>query len=145
MRQALDEAAKAYRMCEVPIGAVVVLDGRIIGRGRNAKEVLNDPTAHAEVMALRAAAEAEGSWRLCGSTLYVTKEPCPMCAGAMVQARVERLVYGAPDEKYGAAGSVFSIADTPALNHRMVVTGGVLQEECAQILQDFFRELRISR
>ncbi|MDD3927951.1 MAG: tRNA adenosine(34) deaminase TadA [bacterium] len=143
MREALDEAAKAYRMCEVPIGAVVVSDGRIIGRGRNAKELLNDPTAHAEVMALRAAAEFAGSWRLCGSSLYVTKEPCPMCAGAMVQARVERLVYGVPDEKYGAAGSVFDIANTPALNHRLEVTGGVLQEECAQILLNFFRELRV--
>lgn len=142
MREALDEAAKAYRMCEVPIGAVVVLNGRVIGRGWNAKELLNDPTAHAEIMALREAAKTENSWRLCGSSLYVTKEPCPMCAGAMVQARVERLVYGAPDVKYGAAGSVFNIVDAPALNHRMEVTGGILQEECAHILLKFFRELR---
>jgi tRNA(adenine34) deaminase len=142
MSLALREAEAAYEEDEVPVGAVVVHEGRIIGRGHNLRETLSDPTAHAEILALTAAAEALGSWRLEGATLYVTLEPCPMCAGALVNARVDRLVFGAFDPKAGACGSLFDIVRDPRLNHRLSVAGGVLAEEGGALLTTYFREKR---
>ncbi|MGE5606107.1 MAG: tRNA adenosine(34) deaminase TadA [Bacteroidota bacterium] len=142
MREAIVEAAKAAREGEVPIGAVIVLDNQIIAKAHNLRETNGDPTAHAEILALRGAACLKGHWRLLGTTLYTTLEPCPMCAGAMVMARVERLVYGASDPKAGAAGSLMNIVQDPRLNHSLEVTGGVLEEECKLLLKDFFRERR---
>jgi len=142
MRMALDEARRAEQVGEVPVGALVVLEDRVLGAGGNRTITDCDPTAHAEMVALRAAAKAVGNYRLEGATLYVTIEPCAMCAGAMVQARISRLVYGADDPKAGAVRSVFAIADHPQLNHRVAVTGGVLGEECAALLQSFFAARR---
>ena len=142
MREALAEAKKAYVLGEVPIGAVVVLNDEIIGRGHNLREVLSDSTAHAEIMAMREAARHIGDWRLAGTTLYSTIEPCAMCAGALVQFRVQTLVYGAPDPKAGAVDSVMDIVREPRFNHRLEVITGVLEKECAEIIQSFFRELR---
>jgi len=142
MRRALLEAKKAYLKGEVPVGAVIVADGQVVARAHNRKEELHDPTAHAEMLAIREAASRLASWRLLGATIYVTLEPCAMCAGALVLARVQRLVYGAPDPKAGAAGSVTNLVQHEALNHRLEVTGGVLQEECAALLQQFFADLR---
>jgi tRNA(adenine34) deaminase len=142
MRQALAEAGKAQALGEVPVGAVAVLDSRIIGRGHNRKESDRDPTAHAEIIALRQAAAALGNWRLVGVTLYSTLEPCPMCAGAMIQARLERLVYGAPDVRFGADGSVVNVLGVADFNHRVAVSAGLLADEAAALLQDFFRRLR---
>ncbi|MGE5598271.1 MAG: tRNA adenosine(34) deaminase TadA [Bacteroidota bacterium] len=145
MREALLEAEKALALSEVPVGAVLVMDGEIVGRGHNRRETEADPTAHAEIIALREAARRRRHWRLHGTTLYVTLEPCPMCAGALVNARVDRLVYGAPDAKAGAAGSVLAVADNPALNHRVAVSGGVLADEAAGLLRSFFRARRADR
>lgn len=143
MGQALREARKAYAAGEVPVGAVVVRAGRIISRAWNQVETLKDATAHAEMLALTAAEEAVGDWRLDQCTLYVTKEPCPMCAGAIVHCRPERLVFGCPDPKAGAAGSWINLLEAnPPLNHRCDVTAGVLGDECLFILQSFFREAR---
>lgn len=142
MRMALDEARRAEQAGEVPVGAVVVLEERVIGAGGNRTITDCDPTAHAEVVALRAAAQGVRNYRLAGATLYVTIEPCAMCAGAMVQARVARLVYGADDPKAGAVRTLFGIADHPQLNHRVAVTSGVLREECAALLQSFFAARR---
>lgn len=142
MRRALLEAKKAYLKGEVPVGAIIVADGQVVARAHNRKEELQDPTAHAEMLAIREAATRLGSWRLLGTTMYVTLEPCAMCAGALVLARVERLVYGTPDPKAGAAGSVTNLVQHDALNHRLEVTSGVLQEECAALLQQFFADLR---
>lgn len=142
MRAALREAAKAEQRQEVPVGAVVVLDGGIIGRGYNQPIRRHDPTAHAEMLALRKAAKKVGNYRLLNATLYVTVEPCAMCAGAMVHARVRRLVYGVADAKAGGVESVFRIADHPKLNHRVEVQSGVLADECRQILQRFFQTRR---
>ena len=142
MEQALAEARKALASDDVPVGAVVVRDGQIIGRGCNQREKLADPTAHAELIALTAAAAAIGHWRLEGCTLYVTLEPCPMCAGALVLARLDRLVFGAFDPKSGACGSLYNIPQDPRLNHRLEVAGGVLAEPCAELLRDFFRRQR---
>jgi tRNA(adenine34) deaminase len=142
MREALREAEKARRADEVPVGCVIVHQGRAVGRAHNQRETLRDPTAHAEMIAITQAAEALASWRLEGCTLYVTLEPCAMCAGAMVLGRVERLVYGAADPKAGAVASVFRLLDEPRLNHRVQVTGGVLADECGAILTDFFRGKR---
>lgn len=142
MKEAIDEAERAGAIGEVPIGAVVVSDGRIIGRGHNLREKESDPTAHAEIVAIRQAAHRIGSWRLTECTLYATIEPCPMCAGALVMARVERLVYGATDPKAGAVDSLFDVVRDTRLNHRMDVTAGVLQNECAALMQAFFRRLR---
>jgi tRNA(adenine34) deaminase len=128
---------------DVPIGAVCVRDNQIIGRGHNRREAEGDPTAHAEVLALRDAAQTLGSWRLEGVTLYVTLEPCPMCAGALWLARVDRLVFGAWDEKAGACGSLFDIPRDPRLNHRLQVRGGVLEEECKTLLKEFFQQRRL--
>lgn len=145
MREALEEARKAYDLGEVPIGAVVVLDDQIIGRGHNLREVLNDSTAHAEIMAMRQAATKLGDWRLAGSILYSTIEPCPMCAGAIVQFRVQTLVYGAADPKAGAVDSLVDLVRDPRFNHRVEVITGVLEEECAGIIKAFFRELRAGK
>jgi len=142
MREALRQAELAAAEEEIPVGAVAVLNGRIIGRGYNRTEALQDPTAHAEVLAITAAANAIGSRRLEGVTLYVTLEPCCMCAGALVLARVERLVFGAWDPKAGACGTLYNIPQDERLNHRLVVQGGVLQEECGAILSKFFKTLR---
>ncbi len=142
MRQALALAQRAEAAGEVPVGALVVLDNAVIGEGWNCPISTNDPTAHAEIVALRAAALHVGNYRLTGASLYVTLEPCPMCAGAMVQARVARVVYGAADPIAGAAGSVFNILSAPSLNHRAQLQGGVLQEECTHMLKAFFRARR---
>ena len=143
MGQALREARKAYAAGEVPVGAVVVREGRIIARAWNQVETLRDATAHAEMLALTAAQESLGDWRLERCTLYVTKEPCPMCAGAIVHCRPVRVVFGCPDQKAGAAGGWINLLDsTPPLNHRCEISSGVLGEECLFILQSFFREAR---
>jgi tRNA(adenine34) deaminase len=139
MRAALEEAALAAAHADVPIGAVVVAaDGSILGRGHNRREADGDPTAHAELLALRAAAQAIGGWRLTGCTLVVTLEPCTMCAGAAVLARIDRIVYGAPDPKAGAAGSLWDVVRDRRLNHRPEVQSGVAAEECAALLHTFF-------
>jgi tRNA(adenine34) deaminase len=142
MRAALREAGEAARRDEVPVGAVVVHGGRIIGRGFNQREMLKDPTAHAEMIAITQAAAALEGWRLEGATLYVTLEPCLMCAGAIVNARIPRVVFGAPDPKAGACGSLYQVGLDPRLNHRFEVTGGVLAAECAALLQEFFARKR---
>lgn len=142
MRLALEEAALAPQHEDVPIGAIAVLDGRIIGRGRNRREIDRDPTAHAEMIALRAASQAVRHWRLDGVTLYCTLEPCAMCAGAMVLARLPRLVYATDDPKAGAGGSVLDILNHPRLNHRVQVEKGLFAEEAAALLVAFFARLR---
>ena len=144
MRLAMAEAARALEHDDVPIGAVVVrwTDGAVLGAAHNERERREDPTAHAEVLALRAAAAALGSWRVLEATLFVTLEPCTMCAGAIVLARVPRVVFGCTDPKAGAAGSVLSLLDVQALNHRPEVVGGVLAEDCAASLREFFRARR---
>lgn len=142
MREALLLARQAEAAGEVPVGAVLVKDGKLIGSGWNQPIGAHDPTAHAEVMALRAAAKAAGNYRLVDTTLYVTLEPCAMCSGALVHARVARLVYGAADPKSGAAGSVFDLVRTDKLNHRLAVEGGVLAEECGGLLREFFSRKR---
>lgn len=145
MAQALEEAARAAEAEEVPIGAVVVLGGEIVGRGRNAVIAEGDPTAHAEIVALRRAARRLGNYRLPGLTLYATLEPCPMCAGALLQARVDRLVYGAADPKGGAVVSLARLLDDATQIHRVEVVGGVLAEESQRLLQEFFRARRPTR
>ena len=142
MRAALEQAFEAGRRGEVPVGAVIVLDGQIAGTGFNQPIAANDPTAHAEVVAIRRASELRGNYRLTGATLYVTIEPCQMCVGAMVHARVARLVYGAREPKAGAIESVMRAHEHPALNHRMTATGGVLEEECRAVMQQFFQDRR---
>ncbi|MCG3138273.1 MAG: tRNA-specific adenosine deaminase [Phycisphaerae bacterium] len=142
MRMALREAELAYQADEIPVGAVVVYQDRIIGRGHNQRELLHDPTAHAEMLALTAAAEYLVSWRLEQCTLYVTLEPCPMCAGALVQARLSRLVFGALDPKAGACGSLYNLHNDPRLNHRFDVTAGVLADDSALLLRTFFQNKR---
>ncbi len=144
MRAALVEAARSLDHDDVPVGAVVVRHGAVIASRHNERELTGDPTAHAEVLALRDAAAAVGRWRLDECTLYVTLEPCPMCAGAIVNARVARLVYGATDPKAGAARSLYTIADDPRLNHRAVVDGGLLADEAGAMLRTFFAERRRS-
>ena len=145
MKEALKEAEKAAAMGEVPIGAVVVKDGIIIGRGHNKTETAKDPTAHAEMEAIRAASAVLGGWRLLGCDMYVTSEPCSMCAGAIVWSRIENLYIGTMDPKAGACGSVFNIVQEDKLNHQVNVTTGILQEECSRLLKDFFRSLRRTR
>jgi tRNA(adenine34) deaminase len=142
MAEALAEARLAAAEGEVPIGAVLVVDGRIVGRGRNARERLRDPTAHAEILALQQAAKELGRWRLTGATMYATLEPCPMCAGALVNARVDRLVYGVADPKAGAVDTLFDVVRDARLNHRVEVASGVLAGECGGILREFFQKRR---
>ncbi len=142
MRLALDEAADAERLGEVPIGAVVVLGEKVIGRGHNRVITEQDPTAHAEIVALRDAARFLNNYRLTGTTLYVTIEPCPMCAGALVNARVARLVYGAADPRAGAVTTLFQLCTDPRLNHRLQVQAGVLEAECREMIQSFFQRRR---
>ncbi|MDD2619929.1 MAG: tRNA adenosine(34) deaminase TadA [Syntrophomonadaceae bacterium] len=142
MRQALELAREAYRMGEIPIGAIVVHNGEIIAQAHNEKELRQDATAHAEVLALQKAAAQLGDWRLNEATLYCTLEPCVMCAGAMVNARLGRLVFGSWDEKAGAAGSIFDLLRSPALNHQVIVEPGILEAECAKIIKEFFINLR---
>jgi tRNA(adenine34) deaminase len=145
MSHALDEAGVAYDAMEVPVGAIVVRESRIIGKGHNQREKLLEPTSHAEILAIREAARALGSWRLEGCTLYATLEPCVMCAGALVQARIDRLVFGCLDPKGGGVRSLYRICEDERLNHRILVEGGVLQESCASILTNFFDSLRHGR
>lgn len=146
MAQALREAGRAYEAGEVPIGAIIVRDGEIIARAWNQVETLKDATAHAEMLALTSAQTAYGDWRLEGATLYVTKEPCPMCAGAIVHCRPDRVVFGALDPKGGAAGGWINLLQSnPPLNHRCEITMGVMEEECVGILKSFFREARAKR
>jgi tRNA(adenine34) deaminase len=142
MGLALEEARRCLQWDDVPVGAVVARGEDVLARAGNQRERRGDPTAHAEVLALREAAEKSGTWRLDGCTIYVTKEPCPMCAGAMVLARVDRLVYGAPDPKAGFAGSVEDVVRHPRLNHRLEVTQGVLAEESGELLRRFFAARR---
>ena len=142
MQEALKEATAARDEDEVPVGAVIVHRGRIIARARNQREKLKDPTAHAEMIALTQAAAALDCWRLLECTIYVTKEPCVMCAGALVNARIKTLVYGAKDEKAGACGSLFNLVQSPRLNHHLDIIGGVLAEDCTAILRDFFKKRR---
>ena len=142
MLEALKEAQKARDLGEVPIGAVVVKNGEIIGRGHNLTETSKDPTAHAEMQAIRQAAAHLGGWRLIGCQMYVTAEPCAMCAGAMVWSRIETVYIGTMDPKAGACGSVFNIVQEEKLNHRVNIEMGLFQEECSQILKDFFKALR---
>ncbi|RPI37079.1 MAG: nucleoside deaminase [Nitrospiraceae bacterium] len=142
MRLALKEASLAFQMGEVPVGALVVKDGAVVSSSHNLRETLKDPSAHAEILALREATKISDSWRLAGSTLYVTKEPCIMCAGALVNARIARLVYGCRDEKAGGVDSLYRILNDERLNHQVEVVSGVLDDECAGILRQFFRERR---
>ena len=142
MGLALEEARAAAGHGDVPIGAVIVVDGRVVARRHNERELTGDPTAHAEVLALRDAATELGSWRLTGATMAVTLEPCPMCAGALVNARVERLVYGARNLDAGAAGSLYHLGSDPRLNHEFATTADVRSEECAALLTSFFAERR---
>lgn len=145
MKEALKEAWLAASRDEVPVGAVVVCSEEVIARGFNLREHLSDPTAHAEMIALRQAAVARGDWRLNDCDLYVTMEPCPMCAGALIQARIRRLIYGAPDPKAGAVQSCLQMLDMDCFNHKVEVTAGVCREESVRLLQDFFKKLRNTR
>ena len=142
MKKALEQAKKALYEGEVPVGAVLIQEDKVISEACNRKESLNDPTAHAEILAIKEASQKLGSWRLNGATLYVTKEPCPMCAGAIVQARIERLVFGAKDDKAGAAGTLFNLLQDKRLNHQLEVASGVSRKECKELLQKFFSKLR---
>ncbi|MBP3653251.1 MAG: nucleoside deaminase [Clostridia bacterium] len=142
MREALAEARLALAEGELPVGCVIAREGEIIARGRNLRRQTGDPTAHAEIIAIRRAAQAIGDWRLEGCSLYVTLEPCPMCAGAISQARLARLVYGAADEQYGCAGSLYRIPEDPAFNHFCKSDGGLLEAECANLLHVFFQNHR---
>jgi len=138
MRAAIDQANIALENDDVPVGAVIVCENKIIAKGYNQRQQLNDPTAHAEIIALTAAAEHIGHWRLLNCTIYVTLEPCPMCAGALVLARINRLVFGCDDPKTGACGSLYNIVQDNRLNHRLEITKGVLADDCSKLLQDFF-------
>jgi tRNA(adenine34) deaminase len=142
MRAALEEARRGLGADEVPVGAIVVQDGAIVARAHNAPIVLNDPTAHAEILALREAGRKRGNYRLTGATLYVTVEPCPMCCGGVLQARVARVVYGAPDPKAGAVESLYRLLDDARFNHRVETVGGVLAPECGALLREFFETKR---
>jgi len=142
MRQALLEAQKAYDKDEVPVGAVIVMNGEIIGTGHNCRESYNDPTMHAEIVAIRAASQYLESWRLTGCELFVTLEPCPMCAGAIIQSRIERVAFGAFDPKAECAGTLYNLLSDYRFNHRAEIVAGVLEEECAELLRWFFKDKR---
>ena len=143
MLEALEEAKEALRLDEVPIGAVVVFENRIVGRGFNQTISSVDPTAHAEIVALRQAAKTIGNYRLIGASLYTTIEPCVMCAGALVNARISRLVYGAVDPRFGAVVTNFQVCDSSSLNHQLEITGGVLESDCRELIQSFFKTKRL--
>ena len=143
MKIALEEAREAYRLGEVPVGAVLVLDGNILARAHNSPITKNDPSAHAEMLALRQAGNAIGNYRLAGAELYVTLEPCAMCAGAIIQARLARVIFGARDPKCGAVGSLYNILTDERLNHQTEITEGILQKECGEILSRFFQQKRV--
>ena len=145
MKEALAEAKKAMDKGEIPVGAVVVLGGEVIGRGHNLREATGDPTAHAEMLALREAARAIGHWRLIGCTLYVTLEPCPMCAGAVINARVDRVCFGAFDPKAGCCGTLYDLTGERKFNHHPDVAGGVLNDECAALIKEFFSKRRAAQ
>jgi len=142
MQMAIDQAYAAEEHGDVPIGCVIVYENRVVAKAHNQREQLHDPTAHAEIIALTQAAEFVGNWRLHGCTIYVTLEPCPMCAGAMVLGRLDRLVYGTDDPKTGAVKSLYNVVQDKRLNHQLEVTSGVLEDECRKQLQDFFRRRR---
>jgi len=142
MQQALLEAQKAYAKDEVPVGAVIVMNGEIIGAGHNCRESDNDPTMHAEIVAIRAASRQLKSWRLSGCDLFVTLEPCPMCAGAIIQSRIDRVVFGAFDPKAGCAGTLYNLLSDTRFNHRAEIVSGVSEEECADLLRRFFKDKR---
>jgi tRNA(adenine34) deaminase len=142
MRMAIEEALRAFIEGEVPVGAVLVMDNKVIAKTHNCRETTNDPTGHAEILALRSGAGGDNGWRLTHATLYVTKEPCAMCAGAMVNARLGRLVYGCKDEKGGAADSLYKLLSDKRLNHQVKTLSGVLEDECAGILKRFFKARR---
>jgi len=143
MQLALEEASRAIALDEVPIAALLVHEGKVLARSHNHREVWQDPTAHAEMLVIREAAKLLGSWRLIDTTLYITLEPCAMCLGAIILARIPRIVFGAKDPKAGACGSVLNFANEERLNHRVEVTGGILEQESRQLLKDFFKTLRI--
>ncbi|MCI1694105.1 tRNA adenosine(34) deaminase TadA [Aneurinibacillus aneurinilyticus] len=145
MGLAIEEARKAEALGEVPIGAVIVRDGQVVGRGYNLRETTKDPLAHAELLAIKEASKTMGGWRLIGATLYVTLEPCPMCAGAIVQARLPKIVYGAMDPKAGCAGSLMNLLQEERFNHQVEMMQGVREEECSELLKNFFRSLRERR
>ena len=142
MRHALAQAEKAYEAGEVPVGAVVVCENKIIGRGYNQRERLNDPTAHAEIIAITAAANTLGDWRLNDCIVYVTKEPCPMCAGALVNARITLLGFGMYDEKEGCCGSLYQLCRDPRFKHQLTVKGGIMEDSCTLMIQEFFKKQR---
>lgn len=142
MKLALEEAYKAFSTYEVPVGAVVVHKGNIIGKGYNKRETLKDPTAHAEIIAIKEASEFLGGWRLIDCTMYATLEPCSMCAGAIMNSRIDRLVIGAKDPKMGCCGSVVNLVNNPNFNHRVDTIFGVMEEECSRLMKDFFKQLR---
>ncbi len=142
MKEALKEAQAALEKGEVPIGAVLVKEERILGRGHNLREGKRDPTAHAEIIALQEGSRALNSWRLTGTTLYVTVEPCPMCAGALIQARVKRLVFGVRDSKAGVCGSLYNLVQDDRFNHQIEVVEGIMEQDCRRIMQEFFQKLR---
>ncbi|WIV12620.1 tRNA adenosine(34) deaminase TadA [Proteiniborus sp. MB09-C3] len=142
MKIAIDEAYKAYSIGEVPVGAIIVNNHKIIATGYNMREILRDPTAHAEIIAIKKASEFLGGWRLIDCTMYVTLEPCAMCAGAIVNSRIERVVIGAKDPKMGACGSIINIIQNQSFNHRADITWGVMEKESSEIMKDFFRKLR---
>ena len=142
MKEALKEAQAALEKGEVPIGAVLVKEERILGRGHNVREGKRDPTAHAEIIALQEGSRALNSWRLTGTTLYVTVEPCPMCAGALIQARVKRLVFGVRDSKAGVCGSLYNLVQDDRFNHQIEVVEGIMEQDCRRIMQEFFQKLR---
>jgi len=142
MGLALEEARKAYDIGEIPIGAVLILDGKVVASGHNMREIWHDATAHAEMIVIREACQILNRWRLTGATMYVTIEPCPMCAGALVMSRVDRLVYGSADYKAGAVESIFNVVQNDALNHSIVVSSGIRSDECSEIMRDFFRQRR---
>ncbi|MFA5523614.1 MAG: tRNA adenosine(34) deaminase TadA [Tissierellales bacterium] len=142
MKIAIDEAYKAYSIGEVPVGAIIVNNQKVIAAGHNMREILKDPTAHAEIIAIKKASQVLGGWRLINCTMYVTIEPCAMCAGAIVNSRVERVIIGAKDPKMGACGSVVNIVQNSSFNHRADITWGVMEKQCSEIMKDFFRRLR---
>ena len=145
MKQALKEAEKAYKKLEVPVGAVIVKDGKIIARGHNQKETKKDTTKHAEIIAIQKASKKLGSWRLIDCEMYVTLEPCSMCAGAIINSRIKKIYIGTKDEKTGAVGSVLNLLEDYKFNHKVEIESGIMQKECEKILKDFFKELRKSK